>query len=59
MASIIASDTISDYVRVTGGIKLINKGKNYKYIYAITYHFADSAEKNDGVVLSMVQQLVR
>lgn len=52
MASIIASDTISDYVRVTGGIKLINKGKNYKYIYAITYHFADSAEKNDGVVLS-------
>ena len=52
IANIIAADKISDYIRVTGGIKLINKGVDYKYIYAITYHFADSAEKNNGLVLS-------
>lgn len=52
IANIIAADTVSDYIRVTGGIKLINKGVDYKYIYAITYHFIDTAEKNDGVVLS-------
>ena len=37
----ILDDTISDYVPVTGGIKLINNGKKYDYIYAITYVFND------------------
>lgn len=59
MASIIASDTISDYVRVTGGIKLINKGKNYKYIYAITYHLQIQLKKMTELSYQMVQQLVR
>lgn len=37
----ILDDTVSDYVPVTGGIKLINNGKTYDYIYAITYVFND------------------
>ena len=37
----ILNDTVSDYVPVTGGIKLINKGQTYDYIYAITYIFND------------------
>lgn len=37
----ILDDTVSDYVPVTGGIKLINKGQTYDYIYAITYVFND------------------
>ena len=37
----ILNDTVSDYVPVTGGIKLINNGQTYDYIYAITYVFND------------------
>lgn len=37
----ILNDTVSDYIPVTGGIKLINNGQTYDYIYAITYVFND------------------
>lgn len=33
------TDKISDYRRVSGGIQLINNGKEYDYVYAITYNF--------------------
>ena len=33
------TDTVSDYRKVSGGIQLINNGRKYDYIYAITYSF--------------------
>ena len=45
------TDTVSDYRIVTGGIQLINEGRNYDYIYAITYKF-DTIETSVGSVLT-------
>lgn len=45
------NDTISDYRHVSGGIQLINNGRNYDYIYAITYKF-DSVDNTYGTVLT-------
>ena len=33
------TDTVSDYKPVSGGIQLINNGRKFDYIYAITYNF--------------------
>lgn len=44
------TDTISDYRKVSGGIQLINAGRTYDYIYAITYKF-DSVDQKFGYVL--------
>lgn len=43
-------DTVSDYRKVSGGIQLINAGRTYDFIYAITYKF-DNVEKSYGYVL--------
>lgn len=45
------TDTISDYRHVSGGIQLINNGRNYDYIYAITYKF-DSVDNTYGTVIA-------
>lgn len=45
------TDTVSDYRKVSGGIQLLNNGRTYDYIYAITYKF-DSTEKSPGYVLT-------
>lgn len=47
----ILEDTISDYVPVTGGIKLINNGEQFDYIYAITYLF-DDIDTNPGKMIT-------
>lgn len=44
------TDTISDYRHVSEGIQLINAGRTYSYIYAITYKF-DSVDQKFGYVL--------
>lgn len=44
-------DTVSDYRHVSGGIQLINNGRNYDYIYAITYKF-DSVDNTYGTVIA-------
>ena len=45
------TDTVSDYRVVSGGIQLINEGRNYDFIYAITYKF-DTVENSAGSVLT-------
>lgn len=45
------NDTVSDYRKVSGGIQLINNGRNYDYIYAITYKF-DSVDNTFGYMLT-------
>ena len=47
-SSDILQDKKSDYVIVSGGIKLINTAVEYDYIYAITYHFAESFSNHMG-----------
>ena len=42
---------VSDYKVVTGGIQLINQGRDYDFIYAITYHF-DTIESSAGALLT-------
>ena len=44
------NDDISDYKHVSGGIQLINNGREYDYIYAITYNF-DSIDNTYGNVI--------
>lgn len=46
-----STDTISDYRIVNGGIQLINGGREYDFIYAITYKF-DSIDSSVGSVLT-------
>lgn len=46
------TDTISDYRRVSGGIQLINDGRSYDYIYAITYNFDTVENDRFGNVLT-------
>lgn len=53
--SSILEDTVSDYVPVTGGIKLINNGTKYDYIYAITYVFEDSANTFGSMITNTVK----
>lgn len=50
-ANNIIEDSKSDYAIVSGGIKLINTATKYDYIYAITYHFADSFSNHMGYML--------
>lgn len=45
------TDTVSDYRKVSGGIQLINNGKSFDYIYAITYKF-DSVETSFGEMIT-------
>lgn len=44
----ISKDLKSDYAIINGGIKLINTATEYDFIYAITYHFADSYSNHMG-----------
>ena len=44
------TDTISDYRKVSGGIQLINNGRKYDYIYAITYSFNNVDNDRWGVL---------
>ena len=44
-------DNISDYRVVSGGIELMNKGKEYDFIYAITYKF-DTVEDKPGTLIT-------
>ena len=46
-----STDTISDYRIVNQGIQLLNKAKEYDFIYAITYKF-DTIESSAGNVLT-------
>lgn len=43
----IEEDTVSDYRRVSGGIQLVNGGRDYDFIYAITYNF-DAVDNTFG-----------
>ena len=44
-------DTVSDYRIIDNGIQLINNGRNFDFIYAITYKF-DSIDTSIGTVLT-------
>lgn len=43
----IEEDTVSDYRKVSGGIQLVNGGRDYDFIYAITYKF-DTVDSSFG-----------